>query len=58
MSWFDLREFEFGVVRVHGMDLVSGRSTENLDDFDKLVYARITREYWLSKEKFSDDTAH
>lgn len=53
----DLRKLVLHVVRVHGTDLVSCGCTENLDDFDKLVDTRLTREQRLSEHELSHDTA-
>lgn len=36
-AYFDLREFVFHIVRVHSFDLLTSRSSENLDDLDKLI---------------------
>ena len=53
----DLRELELVIVMVHRVDLLTVRRAQNLNDFDKLVNARITREQGLAEEQFGDDTA-
>ena len=41
---FDLWELEFGVIRVHGLDLFSGGRAEDFDDLDELVNPRFSWE--------------
>lgn len=53
---FDLREFEFCVVRVHGLDLILSGSSQNLDDLDQLVHSRFSWEYGLTHQEFSYNT--
>ena len=53
----NLRESVFFVVRVHGLDLLLGGSSKDLNDFNQLVDTTFTRENRLSKHKLSDDTA-
>ena len=43
----DLREFEFGVVRVHAVDLLACGRPQHLDDFNQLVNSRFAREQRL-----------
>ena len=45
----DLGELMLHVVWIHGADLLTGWSSENLDDLDKLVYARLAGEERLSQ---------
>jgi len=41
---FDLREFVFHVIRVHGPYLFFGGCSEDFDDFHQLIDARFARE--------------
>lgn len=54
---FDLREFVFRVVWVHGADLLLGGGAEHFDDLDELVNAGFTREDWLAEHQFRHDAA-
>jgi hypothetical protein len=54
---FDLWEFMFHVIRVHGANLFSGWSAENFDDLYQLIDARFAREQWLAEHEFCHDTA-
>ena len=47
----------FHVIGVHGPDLLSSRSSEYFDDFDKLINARLSWKKWLSKHKLCHDAA-
>lgn len=47
----DLRELVFHVVRVHGANLLPGRCSKNLDDFNKLINARLSWEERLPKHE-------
>ena len=42
--WFDLGEFVFHVVWIHGSDLLSRWRPEYLDDLYQLIDARFSRE--------------
>mmetsp|Transcript_23299 Transcript_23299/g.48727 ORF Transcript_23299/g.48727 Transcript_23299/m.48727 type:complete len:208 (+) Transcript_23299:663-1286(+) len=57
LTRLDLGEFELGVVGVHGGYFLAGGRAEDLDDFDELVYARVTGEEGLAKEKLGTDAA-
>ena len=54
--WSDLGEFELWIVRVHVSNLVSSGRAQNLDDFDQLIDARVTREDRLGQQKFRQHT--
>jgi hypothetical protein len=47
---FYLRKLKLRVVRVHTVDLLTGRCAKDFDDFDKLVNARLAREKRLSEQ--------
>jgi hypothetical protein len=53
----DLWELVLHVVRVHGTDLVSRWSTQDFDDLDQLVNARLAREQRLTKHELGHDAA-
>jgi len=53
----DLRESVLLVVRVHGLNLLFGRRTKNLDDLDQLVDSALSGENGLTQHEFSDDAA-
>lgn len=53
----DLRESVLFVFWVHSKNLVSLRSSEDLDNLDELVNSTFSWEYRLSKHEFSDDTS-
>lgn len=53
----DLRELVFHVVRVHGANLLTGRSSEDFDNLNELVNARFAREEGLSEHQFCHDAA-
>lgn len=53
--WLDLREFVFHIVGVHGSDLLASRCTQNLDNLNQLVDARLTGKQWLAKHQFCHD---
>jgi hypothetical protein len=53
----DLGELVFHVVGVHGADLIASRSSQDLDDLNQLVDARLTREQRLTEHELSHDTA-
>ena len=55
---FDLREAVLCVFRIHGEDLFARRRTQDLDDFDELVYTTLTWEDWLTQHELCNDTAH
>ena len=48
----DLRELELGVVRVHLLDLFSGRRAQDFDDLDELIDAGIAGEDRLTEHQF------
>ena len=48
---FDLRELVLHVVGVHGSDLLTGWSAQDLDDLDQLINAGFTWEERLSKHQ-------
>lgn len=48
----DLRELVFHVIWVHGLDLFTGRCTQNLDYLHQLINATFAWEEWLSKHQF------
>lgn len=53
----DLGEFVLHVVGIHGSDLITSGSTQDLDDLYKLINARFSWKQWLSKHQFRHDTA-
>ena len=52
----DLRELVLHVVRVHSTNLLARRRSQDLDDLDELVNARLAREERLAKHELSHDT--
>lgn len=44
------------VIRVHRLDLLTGRGTEDLDDLDELIDARLAGEERLSQHQLRHDT--
>jgi hypothetical protein len=46
---FDLRELVLHVIGIHCSYLIPGWSSQNLDDFNQLIDARLSREQWLPK---------
>lgn len=55
--WLDLWEPMFHVVRVHGPNLLTGGSTQNLDDLHKLVDSRLSREERLPQHELGHDAS-
>ena len=53
----DLGKFVLHVVRVHGPNLISGRSAEHFDNLNKLIDARLAWEEGLAQHQFRHDTA-
>lgn len=53
----DLREFEFGVVWIHLLDLISRRRTQYFNDLNQLIDARISRKDRLAQKQFGQHTA-
>jgi len=53
---FDLWEGELGVVRVHGLDLLAGWSSQDLNDFHKLIDGGLSREEGLTQHQLCHDT--
>lgn len=53
----DLRELVLHVVGIHGPDLIPGRCSQNLDDLDKLVDARLAGEERLAQHELGHDAA-
>ena len=49
-------KFEFGVVLIHGLDLLLGRCTQDLDDFHQLVYPTFTGKERLPEHQLSHNT--
>jgi hypothetical protein len=47
----------FHVVGVHGADLIASGSSQDLDNLDQLVNARLTGEQRLTEHELSHDTA-
>lgn len=47
----DLGELEFGVVGVHGANLLLSGCAEDLDDLYQLVHSRVSREDWLAQQQ-------
>lgn len=60
MPWmcFDLREFKFCIIRIHAFNLFSSRSSQNLDDLNKLINSTFTRKQRLSKQQFNQNTTN
>jgi len=50
-------ELEFGVRRVHAVDLFFRWCSKYFNDFNELVYARLTGEQRLTHEELCDDAA-
>ena len=55
--WLDLREFVLHVIWVHGADLISSWSSQDLDDFYQLINSRLPRKQWLAQHQFRHNTA-
>jgi len=55
--WFDLREFVFHVIRIHGSYLFFGRSSEDFDDFNELIDTRFSWEQRWSSKQFRHNTS-
>jgi hypothetical protein len=53
----DLRELEFSIVGIHGLDLLFGWGAEDFDNFDQLVNSALSGEDGLAKEKLGNDTS-
>lgn len=53
----DLREFEFGVVWIHLLNLISSRRSQYFDDLNQLIDARVSGEDWLPQQQFGQHTA-
>ena len=53
----DLRELVLHVIGVHGANLIPCRCSQDLDDLDKLVDARLAGKQRLSEHEFGHDTA-
>jgi len=53
--WLDLRELELRVVRIHGHELLTRGSPQDLDNFYQLVYTTLSRKDWLPKYEFRRD---
>ena len=54
---FDLGKLVLHIVGVHGADLLAGRSSQNLDDLNQLVDARLSLEKRLAEHELSHDTS-
>lgn len=52
----DLRKLVFHVIRVHRLDLFSGRCTKDLDNFHQLVDTALAREERLPQHQLCHDT--
>jgi hypothetical protein len=53
---FDLGEFVLHIVWIHCFDLFSCRGPEDLDDFDQLIDATLTRKERLPEHELRHDT--
>lgn len=53
----DLRELVLHIIRVHGSDLITSGRAEDLDNFDKLIDARLSREQGLTEHELCHDTS-
>lgn len=53
----DLRELVLHVIRIHGTDLVPRRSSQDLDDLDQLINARLAGEQRLTQHELRHDTS-
>jgi len=53
---FDLRKFVLHIIRIHGLDLLPRRCSQNLDDLHQLVDAALTREQGLAQHQLRHDT--
>ena len=54
---FDLRKLVFHVIGIHRTNLLTCGRAEHLDDLDKLINTRLTREQRLPKHQLRHDTA-
>jgi hypothetical protein len=54
---FDLWEFMLHIIRVHGLDLLPRRCSQNLDNLHQLVDAALAREQGLTQHQLSHDTS-
>jgi len=48
---FDLGELMLHIIRIHGLDLLPRRCSQNLDNLHQLVDATLTREQWLTQHQ-------
>ncbi len=53
----DLGEFMLHVIGVHGLDLITRRRSEHLDDFHQLINSTLPRKEGLSQHQFCHDTS-
>lgn len=53
---FNLRELVLHVIRVHRLDLISRRCSQNLDNFHKLINATLSWEERLTEHEFRHHT--
>ena len=56
MSFYHWK-FEFSIVWVHVFNLFARGRSEDLDDLDELIDARISRENWLAQEQLGKDAS-
>ena len=52
----DLREFELGVILVHGLDLLARGRAHDFDDFYELIHIAVAREEGLAEHQLRKDT--
>jgi hypothetical protein len=53
-----LWELKFGIVGIHGTYLLAGGCAKDLDNFDKLIDARVAGEEWLAEEELSANASY
>lgn len=47
----DLREFEFGVVWIHLLNLISRRRSQYFNDLNQLIDTRVSGKDWLAQKQ-------